>query len=158
MPIESDGNLANCDQQSLDLQNEALTGFDPLPAIPEEMKNQNAGNLLDAIRNSTQVRRALAAQTQARINNPYQRNLTKSYRQYLSKPTVEELENMSAAGGVARDQTVLMQLQGQLMLNIYIELQQQNCLLATLVAQMTEQDERASQLKAQEAQARAGGR
>jgi len=142
VPIEPDGQLANCDQKVLEVQNKALTGFDPEPAPPEDVMNETLGVIWEANNKTNELRKSLAAATHARINNQYQQDLIKAYRDYLSKPTVEELEKMSAAGGVARDQTVLMQMQGQLLLNLYIEMQQQNRLLATLVAQLTEQSSR----------------
>lgn len=142
VPIEADGNLADCPQETLETQNMALTGFDPQPLPPENLKNTPTGQLWEATHKTNELRKSLAAATHARINNKYQQDLISAYRLYLSKPTVEELERMSAAGAVARDQTVLMQMQGQLLLNLYIETQQQNRLMATLVAQLAEQSNR----------------
>lgn len=58
-----------------------------------------------------------------------------AYQKLFATPSIEELNTMSGKGGVQRDQVVLMQIQGQLLLNIYRESVEQKRLLAIIAAQ-----------------------
>lgn len=80
-----------------------------------------------------------------------------AYQKLFATPSIEELNNMSGKGGVQRDQLVLMQIQGQLLLNIYRESVEQKRLLAIIAAQGQEQHrQRISQLA--QAAGRSGGK
>lgn len=58
-----------------------------------------------------------------------------AYQKLFATPSIEELNAMSGKGGVQRDQLVLMQIQGQLMLNLYRETIETKKLLAIIAAQ-----------------------
>ncbi len=58
-----------------------------------------------------------------------------AYQKLFATPSIEELNTMSGKGGVQRDQLVLMQIQGQLLLNLYRESIEQKRLLAIIAAQ-----------------------
>lgn len=58
-----------------------------------------------------------------------------AYQKLFATPSIDELNAMSGKGGVQRDQVVLMQIQGQLLLNIYRESIEQKKMLAIIAAQ-----------------------
>jgi hypothetical protein len=60
----------------------------------------------------------------------------------LQKPSIDDLTKLSATGGAERDSIVLQQLTAQLLLELYVETVEQKRLLATMVAQGTETQER----------------
>ncbi len=141
-PIEADEGARTCEGEALALQNEVLSGVISQPMLPEYTRQRTSGQVYEATYTTNEARRSLAAMTINNATSEEQRALIEVYRKLLASPSVEELNQMTADGSVARDQVVLQQVQSQLLLNLYVQSLETNRLLGVLLQQNAEDTER----------------
>ena len=119
-----------------------LLGASPPQALPNANNAGALGEVYESARTTMVARKQLAALALSDAGSEEKQAMLSAYRAALDKPTMEELQKLSADGGVARDQVVLAQISARLLMEYYVEQLETKRLFAVYVAQRAEGDDR----------------
>jgi hypothetical protein len=141
-PVDATGSRLQCTQEERRIAAAVLVGASPPAELPDAAKAGALGEVYESARTSQIARKQLAALALSDASSWQKEQFIKGYRELLKKPSIEELNANSASGGVQRDAVVLQQLTAQLLLEEYVEKLEQKRLIATMVAQQADAEDR----------------
>jgi hypothetical protein len=141
VPVDASGTNIQCSQEERRIAAAVLLGASP----PAELPAADAGamgEVYESARTTLIARKQLSALALSDASNEQKQATLTAWRTALAKPTIEELQKLSADGGVARDALVLQQIIAKLQLENYVEDLEIKRLYAVYNAQKSEEDER----------------
>lgn len=124
-----------CSPEQVETMVSIVTGRSVLPELPPSAQETAFGVEVRKENNAYNSRMSAIDGALAHSASEELDTQISAYQKLFATPSIEELNNMAGKGGVERDQLVLMQIQGQLLLNIYRESVEQKRLLAIIAAQ-----------------------
>jgi hypothetical protein len=137
--IDVNGSVMSCTDAQVDIATNVATGRKPTPQPTDAVKKSELGEVLQQEIDTYNSRmsaaeggisNAISEETDAKIA---------AYQKLFASPTLEEINAMSGSGAASRDQLVMMQLQNQMLLNIFMEVVEIRRLEAIQVAQGEEE-------------------
>lgn len=142
VPVDAGGTDLKCTPEERRMVAQVLLGALPPEEMPQNMQGTAAGEVYEAARTTVIARKQLAALALNDADSQERQQFIAAYRAVLQKPTLDDLQKLSATGGVERDSVVLQQLTAQLLLELYVENVELKRVQATILAQNTEAEER----------------
>jgi hypothetical protein len=142
IPVDTTGSEIVCTQEERRVANAVLAGASPPAELPDAANAGSLGEVYESARTTSVARRQVAMLALSDVGSTQKDAFIKGYRELLKKPSIEELLKNSASGGVQRDSVVLQQLTAHLLLESYVESLETKRLIATIIAQQTEADDR----------------
>ena len=147
--LPADKGAKACTAEEANMRAELVVGPDVAPPLTEAQTKSEAGALYTAMSNRQQLIRMTVADAIADVDSPTRQAMLNNFRTLTSKPSIEELAEQSASGGVERDMVVLTQIQNQVLLETLVERLEQKRLLAMEVSLATDAlDQRLQTLRA----------
>ena len=141
-PVDVTGTDITCTPDERRMVAEVLLGALPPEQMPASIAGTAPGEVYESARTTVIARKQLAALALNDASSDDRQRFITAYRTVLQKPSIDDLAKLSATGGAERDSIVLQQLTAQLILELYVETVEQKRLLAVLLAQGTETQER----------------
>lgn len=142
VPVDASGTEIKCSQQERHVATSVLLGANPPAEMPNAANQGTLGEVYESTRTTVIARKQLSGLALADVSTEQKQQSLEAWRKALEKPTIEELQKLTADGGVARDDLVLSQVIAKLQLENYVEDLEIKRLYAVYLAQKTEQDER----------------
>jgi len=142
IPVDTSGSRLTCTQEERRVAAAVVLGALPPPELPDAASAGAVGEVYESARTSLIGRKQLAALALTDAGSEQKDAFIKAYREVLKKPSLDDLQQLTASGGVQRDSVVMQQLTAQLLLESYVENLEIKRLIATLIAQQTEADDR----------------
>lgn len=142
IPVDSTGTNITCTQEERRVAAAVLLGASPPAELPDAANAGALGEVYESARTTSIGRKQIAALAITDASSAQKEEFIKGYRELLKKPSMEELLANTANGGVQRDSVVLQQLTAHLLLESYVEKVETKRLIATVVAQQAENDDR----------------
>jgi len=142
IPVDTTGSKTVCTQEERRVAAAVILGASPPAQLPDAASAGALGEVYESARTTSIARKQLAALALEDAGSEQKDAFIKAYRDVLKKPTVADLQQLTASGGVQRDSVVMQQLTAQLLLETYIENLEAKRLIATIVAQQAEADDR----------------
>jgi len=141
-PVDGSGTNISCTPEERRLAAEVLLGATPPAELAYAERSGSLGEVYESARTTMIARKQLAALALNDAGSLQKQQMFTDYRKALDKPTIEELQKLSADGGVARDEVVLKQIIARLVLENVVEEVETKRLFGVYVAQRAEADDR----------------
>jgi hypothetical protein len=142
IPVDSTGAKINCSDVERFSSATVLMGVAPTPELPDAANAGATGEVYEAARTTSIARKQLALLALSDVSSKDKDQFIAAYRELLGKAPVDEMNQLTASGAVQRDAIVLQRLTAHLLLESYVESLETKRLIATIVAQQTEVDDR----------------
>jgi len=140
--VQTAGGNLDCTPEQVAVAVNLLTGRKPMVQPPaSEAKTDLGVNLKSEIDNYN-ARLSIVEQAAYSAMAPETDLLLEAYQKLAENPSIEDINKMSATGGVQRTELVQKQLETQLMIQIYKEVLQKTRLQSVIAAQQQEEHHR----------------
>jgi len=141
-PVDTTAAKVSCSQEERRVASTVLLGATPTPELPEADNAGALGEVYESARTTSIARKQLAALALQDATSADKDAFIAAVRELLGKAPVDQMNEQSGSGAAQRDGIALQRLTAHLLLESLVEKLETKRLVATVVAQQVETDDR----------------